>query len=98
MAEAATTVTCALCAGEGFTFLVKDDRAVAVACSCTTACAQCGGAGRIYGRDERGYEVLRGCACGADPRRLALLSALRLPLKFLDKRLESFLPGRNTRA
>jgi DNA replication protein DnaC len=89
MADAAVVQDpkCALCGGEGFAFQVKDDRAVAAACACTRGCKQCGGAGRLYQRDERGYEVLRGCACGADPRRLALLSGLRLPLKFLERTL-----------
>jgi len=81
---------CLLCGGEGFTFQVREGNAVAVACECTRACQRCGGAGRLYARDDRGYEVLRGCSCGADPRRLALLSGLRLPLKFIDKTLASY--------
>jgi DNA replication protein DnaC len=34
--------------------------------------------------------MVRGCSCGADPRRLALLTGLRLPLKFLDRTLERY--------
>src|SRR5207253_6794506 len=34
--------------------------------------------------------VVRGCTCGADPRRLALLTGLHLPLKFLDKSLAGY--------
>src|SRR5216683_2161374 len=81
---------CLLCGGEGFTFQVREGNAGAVACECTRACQRCGGAGRLYARDDRGYEVLRGCSCGADPRRLALLSGLRLPLKFIDKTLVGY--------
>jgi DNA replication protein DnaC len=92
MAEtlAAAKPVCVLCGGEGFVFRQRDDKAVAAACSCTAGCASCGGQGRLYVRDERGYEVLRGCACGADPRRLALLTGLRLPPKFLDRTLVGY--------
>ena len=83
----AASAVCPLCSGEGFTFLLKDGRPVAGACSCTQSCPTCLGDGRLYARDDRGYEVLRGCSCGADPRRLSLLTALRLPLKFLDRTL-----------
>ena len=81
---------CALCAGEGFVFEVRDGKAFAVACACTKECALCGGSGRTYARDERGYEVLRGCSCGADPRRLALLTSLRLPTKFISRTLDGY--------
>jgi DNA replication protein DnaC len=81
---------CALCGGEGFAFQQRDDRGFAVACSCTDDCPCCHGQGRIYARDERGYEVLRGCGCGADPRRLALLTGLRLPTKFLARTLGGY--------
>ena len=84
---AAKTPACAVCGGEGFVFQQKQGKAAALACACTGACPACHGSGRVYARDERGYEVLRGCACGADPRRLSLLTALRLPLKFLDRTL-----------
>ncbi|HYY53392.1 MAG TPA: ATP-binding protein [Myxococcales bacterium] len=91
MAEpAAAKPVCALCGGEGFTFQQRDDKALAVACSCTARCPSCHGQGRLYARDERGYEVLRGCACGADPRRLSLLTGLRLPPKFLGRTLADF--------
>ena len=73
----AAPLVCALCGGEGFTFQQLEDRGVAVACSCTRNCPSCHGQGRLYARDERGYEVLRGCGCGADPRRLSLLTGLR---------------------
>lgn len=78
---------CALCSGEGFTFQLQNGKAVAAACACTGDCARCHGVGRLYARDDRGYEVLRGCPCGADPRQLSLLTGLRLPLKFLDRTL-----------
>src|SRR2546427_12163154 len=78
---------CAVCAGEGFTFQQREDRGIAAACSCTVHCPSCHGQGRLYARDERGYEVLRGCGCGADPRRLSLLTGLRLPTKFLARTL-----------
>ena len=81
---------CASCAGEGFRFEVKNGGPAAVACACTGACSACSGSGRVYGRDERGYEVLRGCGCGADPRRLAILTGLHLPLKFLDSSLANY--------
>ena len=83
---------CALCGGEGFTFAVRDEKGVAQACACTKSCPQCHGGGRVYRRDDRGYEVLQGCACGADPRRLSILTGLRLPLKFLDRTLQSYVP------
>ena len=50
---------------------------------------------RVYARDGRGYELLRGCACGADPRRIANLTALRLPPKFHDRTL-AICSGRRT--
>ena len=56
----APAAACALCAGEGFTFQQKDDRAVALPCECARGCPACSGLGRVYARDERGYEVLRG--------------------------------------
>ncbi len=82
--------SCPSCGGEGFSFQQKEDKAVAVPCSCTARCPTCHGEGRTYARDERGYEMVRGCSCGADPRRLALLTGLRLPLKFLDRTLERY--------
>jgi DNA replication protein DnaC len=81
---------CALCAGEGFTFQQRDDKAVAAVCECARDCGACGGQGRVYARDERGYEVLRGCGCGADPRRISALSGLSLPSKFLDRTLAGY--------
>ena len=81
---------CALCGGEGFTFQQREDKGVAAACSCTGHCPSCHGQGRLYARDERGYEVLRGCGCGADPRRLSLLTGLRLPTKFLARTLGGY--------
>src|SRR4051812_2547414 len=89
MPDAATAQnpTCAVCGGEGFTFAVGDGKAAAVACACTASCPSCRGVGRIYAKDERDYEIMRGCTCGADPRRLSLLSGLRLPPKFLDRTL-----------
>src|SRR2546428_12422774 len=78
---------CALCAGEGFTFQQREDRGIAAACSCTVHCPSCHGQGRLYARDERGYEVLRGCGCGAGPRRLSLLTGPRLPTKVLARSL-----------
>ncbi|TMA10951.1 MAG: AAA family ATPase [Deltaproteobacteria bacterium] len=86
----AAPLVCALCGGEGFTFQQLEDRGVAVACSCTRNCPSCHGQGRLYARDERGYEVLRGCPCGADPRRLALLTGLRLPPKFVTRTLAEY--------
>jgi DNA replication protein DnaC len=83
---------CVLCAGDGFAFQVQGGKSVAVACACSQACSFCGGGGRLYARDERGYEVLRGCTCGADPRKLALLTGLRLPPKFLDRTLAAYRP------
>src|SRR5438067_13030776 len=91
MAEpAAAKPVCALCGGEGFSFQQREDKAVAAACSCTAGCPSCHGQGRLYARDDRGYDVLRGCACGADPRRLALLTGLRLPTKFLNRTLAGY--------
>jgi DNA replication protein DnaC len=78
---------CPHCAGEGFTFEQREGKAAAAACACTRSCPTCLGDGRLYAKDDRGYEVLRGCPCGADPRRLSLLTGLRLPLKFLDRTL-----------
>lgn len=92
MADAAPVqdLKCAVCGGEGFCFEQKDDKARALPCACTRSCPSCHGQGRLYARDDRGYEVLRGCPCGADPRRLSLLTGLRLPLKFLDRTLEGY--------
>jgi DNA replication protein DnaC len=81
---------CAVCAGEGFTFQRREEKSVAVPCSCTARCPSCHGQGRLYARDDRGYEVLRGCSCGADPRRLSLLTGLRLPPKFLERTLAGY--------
>ena len=86
----AAKVPCARCGGEGFVFQQRDGSGVALACACTAACVSCQGQGRLYASDERGYEVLRGCACGADPRRLSLLTGLRLPPKFLDRTLSAY--------
>src|SRR3989449_10268560 len=92
MAEPLSTVkaVCTHCGGEGFAFQQRDDKTVAAACACTSRCPSCRGQGRLYARDERGYEVVRGCACGADPRRLSLLTGLRLPPKFLARTLGGY--------
>jgi DNA replication protein DnaC len=87
---AAATPVCALCGGEGFSFQQREGKALAFACSCTARCTACHGEGRLYARDARGYEVLRGCTCGADPRRLALLTGLRLPPKFVHRTLANY--------
>src|SRR5438270_7163038 len=63
-----------------------------------SSCAQCGGSGRVFANDERGYSVVRGCSCGADPRRVGLLTGLRLPLKFVARTLESYRPYRTEQA
>jgi len=81
---------CTLCSGEGFVFQQRDGKGAAAACSCTAECPSCRGQGRLYARDDRGYEVVRGCPCGADPRRLSLLTGLRLPPKFLDRTLAGY--------
>jgi DNA replication protein DnaC len=86
----AAKALCERCGGEGFVFQQREGSGVAMACACTAGCASCHGQGRLYARDERGYEVLRGCACGADPRRLSLLTGLRLPPKFLDRTLSAY--------
>jgi DNA replication protein DnaC len=88
--QPAVKPACADCQGEGFLFRQRDDRVVAVACACTAKCPSCRGQGRLYARDTRGYEVLRGCTCGADPRRLSLLTGLRLPPKFLGRTLAGY--------
>jgi DNA replication protein DnaC len=88
--QSAVKPACAVCQGEGFLFRQRDDRVVAEACACTAQCPNCGGQGRLYARDTRGYEVLRGCTCGADPRRLSLLTGLRLPPKFLARTLAGY--------
>jgi DNA replication protein DnaC len=85
---------CARCGGEGVVFQVDQGRAVAAACDCTQECPLCAGSGRIYEEDARGYSVLKGCRCGRDPRRLQLLTGLRLPFKFIDKKLQDFEPRR----
>jgi DNA replication protein DnaC len=89
---------CATCGGDGAIFRVHDGRAVAEACPHTAACAHCGGTGRVFTTDRRGYSAMHPCACGADPRRLALLTGLRLPLKFLARTLESYRPYRTEQA
>src|SRR5438128_2664356 len=81
---------CDQCTGEGFVFQQREERLVAVACTCVRDCLHCGGQGRVYARDERGYEVLRGCVCGADPRRLSAMTGLQLPSKFVDRTLGSY--------
>src|SRR5207245_1358035 len=57
-----------------------------------------GGGGRVCVTDERGSWVVRGCACGADPRRLALLTGLRLPLKIVGRTLDGYRPYRSEQA
>jgi DNA replication protein DnaC len=73
-------------------FRQLDGKSLAAACPCTAGCPSCHGEGRLYARDARGYEVLRGCDCGADPRRLALLTGLKLPAKFLPRTLQNYVP------
>ena len=89
---------CVTCGGDGAVFRVQEGRAVAEACPHTAACAQCGGTGRVFTTDRRGYSSMHACACGADPRRLALLTGLRLPLKFVARTLESYRPYRTEQA
>jgi DNA replication protein DnaC len=89
---------CATCGGDGAVFRVHDGRAVAEACPHTRDCRSCGGSGRVFAADQRGYSVVRGCACGADPRRLALLTGLRLPLKFVGRTLDGYRPYRTEQA
>jgi DNA replication protein DnaC len=79
------------CGGEEkLRLLPRGGRVVAQPCSCTAGCALCAGSGRVYDKDERGYSVVRGCSCGADPRRIALVNGLQLPAKFADKRLRDY--------
>jgi DNA replication protein DnaC len=89
---------CSTCGGDGAVFRVQDGRAVAEPCAHTRACPSCGGSGRVFATDERGYSMVRGCACGADPRRLALLTGLRLPLKFVGRTLDGYRPYRSEQA
>src|SRR5437870_13550770 len=89
---------CSTCGGDGAVFRVQDGRAMAEACPHTRDCAACGGTGRLFATDSRGYSVVRGCPCGADPRRLALLTGLRLPLKFLGRTLDGYRPHRTEQA
>ena len=89
---------CSTCGGDGAVFRVQDGRAVAEPCPHTRGCPSCGGTGRVFATDERGYSVVRGCACGADPRRLALLTGLRLPLKFVGRTLDGYRPYRSEQA
>jgi DNA replication protein DnaC len=87
------------CGGEGIRFLSsREGRMTAEACACTKACKQCEGQGRVYERDQRGYSVVRGCTCGADPRRLALLNGLQVPGKFSDRTLDGYKPYSPTQA
>jgi DNA replication protein DnaC len=81
---------CPSCGGEGIIFRIQEGRAVAEPCAHTRACTACGGEGRLYSTDERGYSAMRGCSCGADPRRITLVNALRLPLKFIGKTLDNY--------
>ena len=90
--------TCSTCGGDGAVFRVHDGRAVAEPCAHTRGCPSCSGSGRVFVTDERGYSVVRGCACGADPRRLALLTGLRLPLKFVGRTLDGYRPYRSEQA
>jgi len=89
---------CPTCGGDGAVFRVQDGRAVAEPCPHTRDCRLCGGSGRVFATDQRGYSVVRGCACGADPRRLALLTGLRLPLKFVGRTLDAYRPYRPEQA
>jgi DNA replication protein DnaC len=84
--------SCPRCGGDGALLSVKGDRVVAEACSCTRDCPRCHGSGRLWTTDEHGYELLSGCSCGADPRRLGLLLGLQLPAKFVAKTLSSYQP------
>ena len=89
---------CSTCGGDGAVFRVQDGRAMGEACPHTRDCAACGGTGRLFATDSRGYSVVRGCPCGADPRRLALLTGLRLPLKFIARTLDTYRPYRSEQA
>src|SRR5438477_5094081 len=89
---------CSTCGGDGAVFRVQDGRAMAEACPHTRDCAACGGTGHLFATDRRGYSSMHACACGADPRRLALLTGLRLPLKFVARSLESYRPYRTEQA
>ena len=81
---------CATCGGEGVVLVAKNGGTVAEACPHTNDCRECGGDGRIFATDERGYSTMRACVCGRDPRRIATLSALRLPNKFADRTLLNY--------
>ena len=83
---------CPTCGGDGAVFRIQDGRALAEACPHTQDCVSCGGTGRIFATDQRGYSLMRACACGADPRRLALLTGLHLPLKFVTRRFHHYAP------
>src|SRR5256885_9474595 len=89
-ASATSPHQCASCGGEGVFLVVKEGRTVAEACPHTDGCAVCGGDGRVFASDERGYSTMRACACGRDPRRIATLSALRIPTKFAERTLTNY--------
>jgi len=86
------------CAGTGVRFFSREGKAAAVPCSCAKACPRCEGSGRLYDRDARGYSVMRGCTCGSDPRRIAMLNGLAIPGKFADRTLDGFKPYSPTQA
>jgi DNA replication protein DnaC len=81
---------CTKCGGEGVVVAVRDGRTVAEPCEHTDRCPACGGEGRIFTTDDRGYSTMQPCTCGRDPRRIALVGALRLPIKFADRTLANY--------
>jgi DNA replication protein DnaC len=89
---------CERCGGEGVVLIVRDGHTVAQACAHTKECPDCGGEGRVFATDARGYSTMQPCACGADPKRIALLTGLRLPLKFAHCTLENYAPRRAEQA
>ncbi|MFL5248182.1 MAG: ATP-binding protein [Myxococcales bacterium] len=82
--------SCAKCGGEGIVLAVRDGRTIGEPCPHTSGCTSCGGDGRVFATDERGYSTMRPCGCGRDPRRIALLTALHLPLKFAERTLTNY--------
>ena len=86
------------CGGAGLRFFAREGKMVAAPCSCARKCPRCEGLGRLYERDARGYSVMRGCSCGADPRKISLLNGLQIPGKFADKTLDGYKPYSPTQA
>lgn len=83
---------CAQCKGEGYVVEAQAELAVARVCACVPACARCGGLGQITALVDGQVRSGR-CACQRVPDRVARFNIARVPGRYAEATLATFMKG-----